>query len=166
MNWLSCSLLTLVLWGAYTIFANKANIIHGENVTMVFETIAFIVLTIAVGASSRSDFARITPRSALYASIMGIMSAGGFYFLLLAFRKAPGELTIITLITAMYPVITFLIVGILLRVKPNLIAEAKRLTPTQLFGVVMAVAGLVLVNWDPAWSLKIKVLFGMATNAP
>jgi|GEM_PF-1348216 len=158
MNWLFCTIGTLILWGTYTIFANKANLIHGDKITLLFEAAAFVVLALAVSGSSRSDFHRVTIESAVYATIMAIMSAGGFYLLLMAFNKAPERFTMIAFSTAMYPVITVIVASLILKFKPELMAEAKAMTPVQFFGVVMAITGLVLINWDSAWTAKLRAL--------
>lgn len=156
MNWFLCSIVTFFLWGTYTIFANKANAIHGEKVTLVFEMVGFVLLTFLVAGTARKDFLLITTKSACYAAVMAAMSVIGFYLLLLSLRKAPDRLTVITLITSAYAVWTVIVVTAVLKFKPEWLPEAKMMTPTQCVGAALVLVGLVLVNWDPLWTEKIR----------
>jgi drug/metabolite transporter (DMT)-like permease len=70
---------------------------------------------------------------------MGLMSAGGLYVQLYAMRIAPREISLIALISGMWPVATVIVVGILRMGNP--------LLPRQWLGVVFAGVGLALVNW-------------------
>src|SRR5215469_13591898 len=97
--WLAYALLTLALWGVHTLFANKANLIHGPRVTIWFEALAFLLVAL-IAAAGKSDWGYVTARSAAYAATMAALSAGGFYLLLLASRSDPGKILEITLVTA------------------------------------------------------------------
>lgn len=142
--WVVYSFLTLGLWGVHTIFANKANIVHGPRVTIWFEAIAFLGIAF-IAASRTAEWSQVTIRSAVYAAMMAALSAGGFYSLLLASRSAPGKILEITLITAMYPLITVLVVTVVRHFSAKVFAEVTPMTPIQVLGVLMSVSGLALV---------------------
>lgn len=137
MDWKIASLIALGAWSLYGIFGSKAGEIHGEKVSMVFETVAFIILTTVVISSAVNDFHRITPKSFFYASLMGILSASGFYFVLYAMRLSPQNWAVIILISGMYPAMAA-VIGYF---------SGTQLALHQWAGVVLATFGLVLVNW-------------------
>lgn len=138
MGYLSLSIVTLLLWGTYALFANRATAVHGEKVTMAFEAAAFAVLALLACGSARSDFGRVTGRSALDAACMGLMSAGGFYLLLKALRLEPTRVGTITLITGLYPIVTVFAAAI---------AGQQPLTTRSALGALLATCGIVLVSW-------------------
>lgn len=137
MNWQTASLVTLLLWGVYGIFAAKAGEIHGAKVSLVFEAAAFVILAVVVAGGSLGEFAKVTRQSFAFASLMGLLSAAGFYFLLYAIGLAPQNLSVIIVITGLYPVLTVVINHFL----------GSHLTPHQWVGVGFGILAVVLVNW-------------------
>ena len=125
------------MWGVYSIPGNKATEVHGEKVTLIFETVAFILLCGLVSLRATGDLAKITMSSAVNASVMGILSAGGFYFMLMAMNASPKNLTTIVLIAGSYPAVTAIASHFL----------GQPLSLSQWVGVATVMTGLVLVNW-------------------
>lgn len=138
MGYLPLSIVTLLLWGTYALFANRATAVHGEKVTMAFEATAFAILAILACSNARDDFGRVTGRSAFDAACMGLMSAGGFYLLLKALRLEPTRVGTITLITGLYPIVTVFAAAI---------AGQQPLTTRSALGTLLATCGIVLVSW-------------------
>lgn len=137
MNWIVLSFLTLLLWGTYSVFANRANAVHGEMVTFLFETVAFIVIALVQFGEIRVNIGRVTMKSAIDATIMGAMSAGGFYLFLRALRLEPTRIGTIALITGLWPVITvFVSAGM----------GQQHLYLKDWIGAALATAGIVLVS--------------------
>lgn len=137
MNWLGLSIVTLLLWGAYPIFASRSNAIHGEAVTMAVEALAMLIVAMVGLASTRFDVSRVTTKSLMLSGIMAVGSAVGFYLLLKATRIAPSRVSTITLITGLYPVITVLTAHF---------TGDQIMTPRHWFGAATALIGLVLVS--------------------
>ena len=137
MDWRSTSVVTLLLWGVYGIFASKAGEIHGAKVSFVFEAAAFVILAVVVAGSSFGEFAKVTRLSFMFASLMGLFSVTGFYFLLRALQFAPDHLSVIIVITGLYPVITVVANHLL----------GAHLAPHQWAGVAFGLISVVLVNW-------------------
>lgn len=138
-NWLFYSFVVLALWGTYGIFGNEATKIHGEKVSMAFEAggMALIALfAFALSSGSIGEFSKATGRSIVYASIMGLMSAGGLFLQLYALRLAPKEVGLILFITGMWPVISVITAYFL----------GSRYTGRQWCGITLAIVGLVLVG--------------------
>ncbi len=142
MNWLIAALTGLIFWSIYSIFGDRATQIHGEKISMLFETVAFVLLLAFVATQSTNgstgfDFSKMTTRSALFGAVMGITSAAGFYCLLLAFKLGPSQTANIVLITGFYPVLTAVLLSLF----------GTRLSGTQWAGIALASVGLFLVNW-------------------
>ena len=144
---------------ALCVFGNKAHIVHGAKVTIVFEAVAFIILTLVIMGSNWSDFARVTLRSSFHASTMAIMSVLGFYCLLMALGRAPHQVVTITLITSLYVVVTILLTTATLRIRPEWMAEIKPMNTIQWFGSFLAVMGVGMVCWDSKWNDRILKVF-------
>jgi drug/metabolite transporter (DMT)-like permease len=137
MDWKTASLITLFLWGVYGIFAAKAGEIHGAKVSLVFEAAAFVALAAMVAHGSLGEFAKVTRQSFMFASLMGLFSAAGFYFLLRALQMSPDNLSVIIVMTGLYPVITVMINHFL----------GSHLSPHQWVGVAFGIVSVILVNW-------------------
>lgn len=138
MNWKTACFAALVMWSAYGFFGERAAKIHGDKVNMIFETLAFIALTLIAALSGIGDFKKITGGSAINASAMGFLSAGGFWFVLYAFKVVPqNETFLVLLISGMFPVMAAVV--------SNFIVAP--LSIYQWLGVAMAGGGLILVSW-------------------
>lgn len=137
MNWKIASLVAFAAWSVYGFFGERASKVHGEKVNMLFETAAFVVLSLVVIISGISDFHKITVKSSFNAAAMGLLSAGGMWFVLYAFRVVPNkDIMLVLLISGMFPIGAAII--------SNFITGP--LSATQWTGVVLAGAGMVLVN--------------------
>ncbi len=137
MNWKVACLIAFAMWSVYGFFGERAAKVHGEKVNMIFETLAFIALSLMVAMGRIKDFGKVTATSALQASAMGLLSAGGFYFVLYAMRVAHQQDTaLILLISGMFPVGAAVISNFII----------SPLSITQWAGVALASIGMVLVN--------------------
>lgn len=83
-------LICFALWTVYAIPGNMAEKVHGVPVNMVFETLAFIGVTLLLTPKIMGALPKVTLVSATQASLMGIGSAVGFYFFITAIGLAPG----------------------------------------------------------------------------
>lgn len=137
MSWLVLSFVTLALWGSYAIFATRANAVHGELVTLLFEAGAFVGLVLVQFSGIRSNLERMTWRSAFDATCMAAMSTIGFYLLLRALRIEPTRVGTIVLITGLYPVVTVL---------ASALTGQQQLDAKDWLGAALATAGIVLVS--------------------
>lgn len=135
--WRLYAFLALAAWGVYSIPGNKATAVHGEKVSLLFETAAFILLCLVVSRHVAVDFPKVTWTSAVNAAIMGLLSAGGFYFMLTAMGASPKNMTAIVLITGSYPAVTAVVAHFI----------GQPLSLHQWIGVTAVVGGLVLVNY-------------------
>jgi drug/metabolite transporter (DMT)-like permease len=140
MNWKIASLIALAMWSVYGFFGERAGKIHGEKVNLLFETLAFIILALIASASGLGDIKKVTLDSAIKASIMGFLSAGGFWFVLYAMRVVPQtDTTLVLLISGMFPVGAAVISQFIPGIDP--------LSIRQWIGFAVASGGLILVVW-------------------
>jgi len=138
MNWRIASLVALAMWSAYGFFGERAGKIHGEKINLLFETLAFIILALIAIVSGIGDFKKVTTDSAINASVMALLSAGGFWFILYAFKVVPQQETfLVLLISGMFPVLAAVISNFII----------APLSVQQWLGVAMAGGGLLLVRW-------------------
>ncbi len=159
MNWVHFTIGALLLWGSYSIFGAKATNVHGQNVTIAFEAVVFVVLAVLVSVGNLQQYKMVTTTSAVNATIMAMMSVGGFYCLLTAIRLSPANVGMITLIPAMYPIITLLLIGVTVKHLPHFLPDAKPVAFQQVVGAIIAVSGIIIANWEKNWGDKIIHLF-------
>lgn len=98
MNWILAMILCFVLWSTYAVPGNFAEKTHGVSVNMLFETLAFIGVAILLSGKILEGLPKVTPTSALLASLMGLGSAVGFYFFLTALSLAPNTKGIVLVV--------------------------------------------------------------------
>jgi drug/metabolite transporter (DMT)-like permease len=137
MNWKTACFVALAMWSAYGFFGERAAKVHGDKINLLFETGAFILLSLIAAASGISDFQKVTINSAWNGSIMGLLSAGGFWFVLYAMKISPQQdIALVLLISGMFPVGAAVI--------SNFVTGP--LSVFQWVGVAMAGAGMIMIN--------------------
>lgn len=110
MGWKFACFIAFAMWSVYGFFGERAGKIHGEKVNLIFETVAFVLLALIAAGDAIGDFHKVTGKSAINASMMGLLSAVGFWFMLYALKVVPQEQTgIALLISGMFPVGAILI---------------------------------------------------------
>ena len=142
MNWILAMLICFVLWRTYAIPGNFAEKVHGVPVNILFETVAFIGVTILLSGKIIEGFPKITANSAVLGSLMGLGSAVGFYFFLMALSLAPGTKGIVLVV---------LVAGITFPVQSALFSffgeVGEALNMRQWLAIVGMGASIVLYNW-------------------
>jgi drug/metabolite transporter (DMT)-like permease len=137
MNWKVACSIALVAWSVYGFFGERAAKVHGDKINMIFETLAFILLALIAAIGGINDFQKVTTNSAINASVMGLLSAGGFWFVLYALKIAPQQdIALVLLISGMFPIGAAVISHFI----------ASPLSLLQWAGVALAGVGMVMVN--------------------
>lgn len=98
MNWILALSLCFLLWSTYAIPGNLSEKVHGVSVNMLFETLAFIGVTLLLSGRIVTDISKVTLASGIQGSLMGVGSAVGFYFFLMALSLAPGMRSIVLVV--------------------------------------------------------------------
>ncbi len=139
MSWILAVALCFILWSTYAIPGNLAEKTHGVSVNMLFETLAFIGVTLLLGSKIIEGLPKVTLSSAALASMMGAGSALGFYFFLTALSLAPGTKGIVLVV---------LIAGVTFPVQSALFSFFGEALSTQQWVAIIGMgASLVLYNW-------------------
>jgi drug/metabolite transporter (DMT)-like permease len=96
---------------------------------------AVVVAILALAPLGRFPGLRLGTAAVLVAALAGVGDLGGNLFFVLA--SSEGELAVVIVLTSLYPVTTAILARIVLH---------ERLGPLRLLGVVLAVAGVVLIG--------------------
>lgn len=151
-RWLFATILSTLLFGTYSIFAEKAGKIHGERVNFIIDTSVMLAFSLFMTAlhSTRSDFSRVTRLSGAYAFLMGLTSSAAFLLLLYSLRIAPTDkMPVIMIMIGFSTVITAVIANFL----------GIKLDPHKWLGVIIAFWCMTLVNLERPAVHKILVFF-------
>lgn len=139
MSFLLALGLCFILWSVYAIPGNMAEKVHGVQVNMLFETLAFIGVTLLLSEKILESLPKVTALSALQGSLMGIGSAVGFYFFLTALSLAPSSKELALVI---------LVAGISFPVQGALFAVLGQPLALHQWAAIAGMAGcIVLYNW-------------------
>lgn len=115
--------------------------VHGVSVNMAFETLAFILVTLMFGGKIVENLPKVTAGSATLGLMMGVGSALGFYFFLLALSNAPGArgLALVVLVAGVsFPVQSLLF---------SFFGDGEALNLRQWLAIAGMGASLVAYNW-------------------
>ena len=145
MDWKVASVIPMVMWAFYAVFASLASNAQGEKLTMVFESAAMLLVGVVVlMTTTAADFSRATSLSMAQASAMGLLSAGGIVLQLYAFRVAPiDKQGAVVMISCMFPVLSVVIFHMMSKLDFQGGASA---TPRQWLGVAMGAVALWLIS--------------------
>jgi drug/metabolite transporter (DMT)-like permease len=141
MNWILAMVICFVLWSIYAIPGNMAEKVHGVSVNMAFETLAFILVTLMFGGKIVENLPKVTASSATFGLMMGVGSALGFYFFLLALSNAPGArgLALVVLVAGVsFPVQSLLF---------SFFGDGEALNLRQWLAIAGMGTSLVIYNW-------------------
>lgn len=139
-SWVAPLALCFVLWSVYAIPGNFAEKVHGVSVNMLFETIAFIGVSLLLSGKIAEGLPKVTSYSAGLGLLMGAGSAVGFYFFLQALSLAPGAKAF---------ALIFLVAGVTFPVQGALFSffGGDALELRQWLAIAGMVVCIVIYNW-------------------
>lgn len=145
MNWKIASVIPMVMWAFYAVFASLASNAQGEKLTMAFEAAAMLLVgVVTLMTANAEDFSRATSLSMAQASAMGLLSAGGVMLQLYAFRIAPVEKQgAVVMISCMFPILAVVIFHLMAKLE---FQGGSVATSRQWFGVVLGGVALWLIS--------------------
>jgi transporter family protein len=137
--WFIFSLISLVLWGISGFFMKVATFKLDPKVAFLFQSsgvivvagIIFVISLNLVKGSLVLDFRSFI----FYALLAGLTGGLGTFFLLKAYEK--GNLATVTVLTALYPVISVLL---------GLIILKEKLTITQIIAILLSMVAIILFS--------------------
>ncbi len=136
-EWLGNALAALLCWGLWAFFPKLALRSIAPATSVFYEAVGVMLTSIAVvwllGPRLAGGFQGI-----MYALLTGIFGTIGLYFFFSAVKTGP--LSVISSLTAMYPVVTVFLAVVVLHESINL---------RQIVGIILAVIAAGLLSWNP-----------------
>ncbi len=132
------SFISLFLWGISGLFMKIATFKLDPKIAFIFQTIGVIIVMIFVlffTFSLLSNMGSDTRLFIFYALLAGLTGGLGTFFLLKAYEK--GNLATVTVLTALYPVISVLLGILILK---------EKLTLTQLIAIIFSLIAIILFS--------------------
>jgi len=135
-RWMTYSLAAFLIWGVWGFLGKLASRTLGHKPLVVFSLAGYLVVFLVAVALGwgRGAFQAGRP-GALLAVATGLASGIAYVFFYLAIGR--GEASRIVTITALYPVVSFVLAALILR---------EPVTWTKAAGTLLAVGGLVLLS--------------------
>jgi len=136
-DWLGNALAALLCWGLWAFFPKlslryitPASSVFYEAVGVIFTGMAVVWL---LGPRLEGNF-----QGAMYALLTGVFGTIGLYFFFTAVKTGP--ISVISSLTAMYPVVTVILAVLVLH---------ESIKPRQVAGIVLALVAAGLLSWNP-----------------
>jgi len=135
-KWFWYSLVCVVCWGGWTILAKLGSLDISAQGSQFLFAWGMLPVACAVLIARRCKLER-SGKGILYSVANGVLSAIGSWALFAAYRTG-GNTSVITVVTAMYPLISVLLAVLVLR---------ERLTKLHLLGLAFATAAFVIFSF-------------------
>ncbi len=136
-DWLGNALAALLCWGLWAFFPKLALRSISPATSVFYEAVGVMLTSTAVvwllGPRLESGFQGI-----MYAILTGVFGTIGLYFFFTAVKTGP--LSVISSLTAMYPVVTVVLAVVILHESVN---------TRQIIGIILAVVAAGLLSWNP-----------------
>ena len=136
-KWLLFVLISTIAGGIFPIFNNKNAQVLGPNITIVLYTFLFSIFGIAWLIFHPRDLLKVDANSFFIATIATALNLISLFFLYSAYQLEPSKLSVIRIVLS-FSVIVLIVINHFL---------GQKLLPYQWLGAVLALFGIVLVNW-------------------
>lgn len=135
-RWFWYALLTVVGWAAWALLLKLGSLEIPDRPALFLQTLGMLPLVPALLASGKLRGPQ-DRRGVLYSLLNGAITGIGILFLLAAYRQG-GNTGVVSVSTALYPLVTCALAFVLLR---------ERLTRRQWLGLALSIAAIVLFAW-------------------
>jgi transporter family protein len=133
-GWLLNSLMAFACFGLWGFFPKVAVRYINPKSALIYEVMGGVLVAVVTWFTMRKgiehDLRGVTP-----ALVTGVVGYLGMFFFLHAVEL--GKVSVVASLTAVYPVVTILLAAIILK---------EQITYVQYFGILMAMAGVVLLS--------------------
>ena len=135
-RWFWYALLTVVGWAAWALLLKLGSLEIPDRPALFLQTLGMLPLVplLVAGGKLRGPQDR---RGVIYSLLNGAITGIGILFLLAAYRKG-GNTGVVSVSTALYPLVTCALAFVLLR---------ERLSGRQWLGLALSIAAIVLFAW-------------------
>ncbi|MFN3996019.1 MAG: EamA family transporter [bacterium] len=137
--WFIFSLISLSLWGVSGFLMKIATFKLDPKIAFIYQSTGVLIIALFIFFSTVSLFKNQNILDLkffiIYALLAGITGGLGTFFLLKAYEK--GNLATVTVLTALYPVISVLLGILILK---------EKLTITQIIAIILSLTAIVLFS--------------------
>lgn len=133
INWFGYSILTILSWAGWAILLKLASVRIPAEPLLFLQTIGMAPVAVLL-LLSRSGREVRNGRGVLYSLLNGVITGGGILCLMVAYRRG-GDVSVATVITSLYPLVTCLLAALFLQ---------ERLSRRQKLGMIAATLSIVL----------------------
>lgn len=134
MNWLTASIISLILFGLWAFFPKISSEYINAKQAMPYEVLGAVLVGVLFFIFQGIDFNH-HPKGYLFAFLTGVCGTLGTFFYFYA--ASQGKLSIIVTLTALYPIITIALSIFLLE---------EKISPKQYIGIVLAVLAIYFLS--------------------
>lgn len=135
-RWFWYSLLTIAGWAAWALLLKFGSLDIPDAPALFLQTLGMLPLALLLFTAGAVRGAQ-DRRGVIYSLLNGAITGIGILFLLAAYRSG-GNTAVVSVTTALYPLVTCALALVLLR---------ERLTARQWLGLALSVAAIVLFAW-------------------
>lgn len=135
-DWLFFSLLSIIFWGISGFFMKLGTNYIDPKLGFLYQMLGGFLISILTALFLISNIFNLTTKLGfLYPFLAGLTGGIGTFFLLKAYEK--GNLSIVTVLTALYPIITILLAFLILK---------EKVTLTQAIGLFLSLIAIILLS--------------------
>jgi len=137
--WFIFSIISLVLWGISGFFMKVATFKLDPKIAFIYQSLGVVIIALIVFFTTLSIFKNTFESDlrifTIYSLLAGLTGGLGTFFLLKAYEK--GNLATVTVLTALYPVISVLLGILILK---------EKLTLYQIIAIFLSLIAIVLFS--------------------
>jgi uncharacterized membrane protein len=134
-RWFWYSILTIIGWAGWALFLKLGSDEIPAEPSLFLQTVGMIPVALAL-VVNKSVRTAANKKGIVYSILNGIVTGAGILCLLAAYRNG-GNTSVVSVTTALYPLVTFVLAVVLLR---------EKLTKKQIAGMALATVSIVIFS--------------------
>jgi len=134
MNWMACTVAATVLYGVWGVLSKMASNRIGYKSLFVYDCLVFVIGGLIVLYKNGFKL-ETSPGGIIYSLLYGATGMIATFLFIIAISK--GKASLVTGITAIYPIVTILLAMVLFK---------EAITAKQVCGILLSVCGVVLIT--------------------
>ena len=134
MNWMACTVAATVLYGVWGVLSKMASNRIGYKSLFVYDCLVFVIGGLVVLYKNGFKL-ETSPGGIVYSMLYGATGMIATFLFIIAISK--GKASLVTGITAVYPIVTILLAMVLFK---------EAVTAKQVCGILLSVSGVVLIT--------------------
>ncbi len=135
-DWLFFSLLSIMFWGVSGFFMKLGTNYIDPKLGFFYQMLGGFLVSIFTASFLISNIFNLTSKLGFwYPFLAGLTGGIGTFFLLKAYEK--GNLSIVTVLTALYPIVTILLAFLILK---------EKITILQAIALILSIIAIILLS--------------------